>query len=154
MASSFFNSKNCSCSVLAGDFTRNWPPAHAKFACDWQPVAYKLYPRGRQLHIICTRVAASHMQTVPLWPSVAYNMNKNRRNLHATGGHAGTFCMRLAALGYNLHTTGGHSVTRQETSRKEVCKRPSLHHNYIFFSIGKSTYSTMLLTVQLTALRI
>jgi hypothetical protein len=52
--------------------------------------------------------------------------------------------MRLAAmrvqlacdwrpLRNNLHATGGHSVTRQETSRQEVCKRPSLHHNYIFY---------------------
>jgi hypothetical protein len=35
-------------------------------------------------------------------------------------------------LGYNLNATGSHLVTRQDTSRQEVCKRPSLHHNYIF----------------------
>jgi hypothetical protein len=54
-------------------------------------------------------------------------------------------------IGRNLHATGGHSVTRQETSRQEVCKRPSLHH-YYFFSINKSTSSTNLLTIQLMAL--
>jgi hypothetical protein len=49
-------------------------------------------------------------------------------------------CKKLAALHatgrqhmQRLHATGGHSVTRQEASRQEVCKRPSLHHNYIFF---------------------
>jgi hypothetical protein len=39
-----------------------------------------------------------------------------------------------------LHATGGHLVSRQETSRQEVCKKLNLHHNYIF-SIGKSTSS-------------
>jgi hypothetical protein len=37
------------------------------------------------------------MQIVTAWPPVAYNMNKIDGNLHATGGHAGTICMRLAA---------------------------------------------------------
>ncbi len=39
-------------------------------------------------------------------------------------------------LGYNLNATGGHSVTRQDTSRQEMCKRPSLHHNYIFLALA------------------
>jgi hypothetical protein len=39
------------------------------------------------------------MQIVPAWPPVACNMNKIGRNLHATGGHAGTICMRMAATG-------------------------------------------------------
>ncbi len=119
------------CLQKTGGFARNWPPAHAKFACDWRPVAYKLYPSGRQSHATCIKSAE--------------------------------ICMRLAAtqvqftcnwrpLRYNLHATGGHSVSRQETSRQEVRKRPSLYIIIIFFSIGKSTSSTMLLTIQLTAL--
>ncbi len=104
-------------------FARNSPLAHAKLACDWQPVTYKLYLSGRKSHIICTWVAASWMQIVPVWPPVACNMNKNGRNLHATGGHAGAICVK--------------------------------GHIYIiinFFSISMSTSSTMLLTIQLTAL--
>jgi hypothetical protein len=67
MTSSFFNSNNCSRSVLAKNWRLacNWSPALAKFACYWRPVA-------------C-------------------NMNKIGRNLHATCGHAGTISMRLAA---------------------------------------------------------
>ncbi len=90
-----------------------------------------------QMHINCIRVAASRMQFVPQWPPVAWNMNKIGRNLHATGGHAGVqFASDWRPLGYNLHATGGHSVTRQETSRQEVCKRLSLHHNYIFSALA------------------
>ncbi len=72
--------------------------------------------------IDCSRVAASRMQIVPAWPPVACNMNKIDGNLHATGSHVDTICMRLAAtrvqfacdwrpLSYNLHAAGGHSVT-------------------------------------------
>jgi hypothetical protein len=89
-----------------------------------------LYATGSQSHINCTRVAASCMQIVFVWPPVACNMNKIGRTLHATGGHVGTICMRLAVTRV---PTGGHSVTRQETSRQDVCNRPSLHHNYIFY---------------------
>jgi hypothetical protein len=106
MASSFFNSNNCSRSVLA----KNWR--------------------------LCIQLAASRMQIVPAWPPGACNMNKITE-----------ICMRLAAtrvqfacdwrpLRYNLHATGSHSVTRQETSRQEVCKRPSLHHIYIFLALA------------------
>ncbi len=42
-------------------------------------------------------MAASRKQFVPAWPPVACNMNKTDGNLPATGGHAGTICMRLAA---------------------------------------------------------
>ncbi len=103
-----------------------------------------LHTTGGQSHINWTRVASSRMLIVPAWPPVAWSMNKIDGNLHATVGHAGTICMQLAAtllqfacdwrpLRYNLHATGGHSVTRQETSRQEACKRPPLHHNYIFW---------------------
>jgi hypothetical protein len=76
MVSSFFNSNNSSGSVLkkTGGFALNWPP-----------VAYELYPSGRQSHANCHRVAASRMQN-----------EKIDRNLPATGGHPGTICMRLA----------------------------------------------------------
>jgi hypothetical protein len=53
-------------------------------------------------------------------------MNKNRPKFVQ-------FACDWQPLGYNLHETGGHSVTRQETSRQEVYKRPSLHPNYIFY---------------------
>jgi hypothetical protein len=46
----------------------------------------KLYLNGRQSHANCTHVAASCMQI-----SVNFFM------LHATGGHTGTICKRLAA---------------------------------------------------------
>ncbi len=45
-----------------GGFALYLPLANAKFACDLLPVAYKLYPSGRQSHANCTRVAASRMQ--------------------------------------------------------------------------------------------
>ncbi len=38
------------CLLKTGGFARNWPLAHAKFACDWRTVAYNLYPSGRQSH--------------------------------------------------------------------------------------------------------
>jgi hypothetical protein len=63
-------------------------------------------------------------------------MNTISRNLHATGGHAVQFAFDWRPLGYNLHATGDHSVTRQDTSRKEVCKRPPLHHNNIFLALA------------------
>ncbi len=83
--------------------------------------------------------------------------------MYETGGHAGTISVRLAAtqeqfacnwwpLRNNLHATGGHSVTRQETSRQEVCKKPSLHHNYIMLALESPHHLRMLPTFQLTAL--
>ncbi len=111
-----------------------------------------LHATGCQLHVNCTRVAASCMQIVPGWPPVACHMNKIDWNLHATDGH-GTICMWLAATRVqNLHAIGGHSVTRQETSRQEVCKRTSLHHNYIFLALASPHPRCMLRTIQLTAL--
>jgi hypothetical protein len=80
-----------------------------------------LHAFGGQSHIICIRVAASRMQIVPVWPPFAFNMNKINRNLHAT-----------AAMGVQFACDWWPLVTKQETSRQEVCKRPSLHHNYIF----------------------
>jgi hypothetical protein len=77
LAACLQKTSGCACS---------WPLAHVKFACDWRPVTYKLYPSGRQSHINCTQVAASRMQIVPEWSPVACN-----------GGHMGTICMRLAA---------------------------------------------------------
>jgi hypothetical protein len=67
--------------------------------------------------------------------------------------------MRLAAmrvhdwqpLWYNLHVTGSHSVTRQETADKR-CEKGNLCIIILFFSISKSTSSSMLLIIQLTAL--
>ncbi len=74
-----------------------WPLAHAKFTCDWPPVAYTFHPNGRQSHANCTRVATSRMQHEKNqrkfacdWPPFVYN-------LHASVGHSGTICMRLAA---------------------------------------------------------
>jgi hypothetical protein len=79
MAPSFFNSNNCTGSVLSKNWRLcivYWPPADAKSASDRRLVAYKLYPSGRQSHANCTRLAASQC-----------NMNKIDRNLPATGGH-------------------------------------------------------------------
>jgi hypothetical protein len=51
MVSSFFYSNSFSGSFLkTGGFACNWPLARAKIACDWQPIAFKLYPSGRQSH--------------------------------------------------------------------------------------------------------
>jgi hypothetical protein len=46
---------------------------------------------------IRTRVASSLMQIVAVWPPVACKMKKIAGNLPASGGHAGTICMRLKA---------------------------------------------------------
>jgi hypothetical protein len=54
-----------------------------------------LHATGGQSHNNCTEVTASRMQIVPSWPPVACNMYKIDGNLHVTGGHAGTICMRL-----------------------------------------------------------
>jgi hypothetical protein len=99
-------------------------------------VAYKLYPSDRQSHINCTRVAASHMQIVPAWPPVACNMNKIGRNLHATGGPAGTICMQLAATRVQFACDWWPLGYKTRDSRQEVCKRPSLHHNYSFLALA------------------
>jgi hypothetical protein len=47
------------------------------------------------------------------------------------------------------YATGGHSVTRQETNRQEVCKRPSLHHNYISSCIQSRQFFASTLREQL-----
>jgi hypothetical protein len=78
-----------------------WPLAHAKFACDWKPVAY-----------YCTQVAASRMQIVPEWLPVACKLHPLGRQLHATCIKSTEICMLLAATQVQF-ATGGHSVTRQ-----------------------------------------
>jgi hypothetical protein len=35
------------CFQKTGGFALYWPLTHAKFACDWWPVVYKLYPRTK-----------------------------------------------------------------------------------------------------------
>ncbi len=86
MASKFFNSNNCSRSVLA----KNWRLCTQLAAC-------KLYPSGRQSHANGNRVAASCMQHEKNQPKFACNWRPCGYNLHATGGHSGTICMPLAA---------------------------------------------------------
>ncbi len=100
-----------------------------------------LHASGGPSHINCTRVTASRMQIVPACLTVACNMNKISQNLHATGCHLGTICMRVAAPPL--------PDKRQADKR---CVKGRLYIIIIFFSIGKSTSSTMLLTIQLTAL--
>jgi hypothetical protein len=58
-------------------------------------------------------------------------MNKINGNLHATGGHSGTICMRLVA-------------NRLQDKRKadKRCVKGRLYILIIFFSIGKSTSLT------------
>ncbi len=53
---------------------------------EWPPIAYKLYLSGLQSHANCTA-----------WPPVACKFRPILFMLHATGGHASTICMRLAA---------------------------------------------------------
>jgi hypothetical protein len=133
MASSFFNSNNCSRSVLA----KNW-----RLCTQMAASACKV-----SMRLNCTRVAASCMQIVPEWPPVACKFYLRGRQSHGAWIKLAEFCMRLAAmgvqfacdwrpLGYNLHASGGHSGTRKETSRQVVCRRPSLHHNYIFLALA------------------
>ncbi len=96
--------------------------SHAKIPCNWRPVAFKLFPSGRQLYgnKNSMRLAACLIQIVAEWPPVACKLPLILFILHATGGHAGTICMLLAAariqfacdcqpLGYNLNATGGQS---------------------------------------------
>jgi hypothetical protein len=101
----------------------------------------------------CTRVAASRLQIVPAWPPVSCNMNKIDGNLHATGGHAGTICMRLVAtrvqFASDWRPLGYQTI---ETSTQEVCKRPSLHPYYIFLALASPHPRCMLLTIQLTTI--
>jgi hypothetical protein len=50
---------------LAASACKNWMQLAAsriQIVPAWPPVACELYPRGRQLHANCTRVAASRMQ--------------------------------------------------------------------------------------------
>jgi hypothetical protein len=102
----------------------------------------KLYPSGRQSHANCTCVAATRMQHESKLTEI---------------------CMRLVImwvqfardwrpLGYHFQAIGGHSVTRQETSRQEGCKRPFLHQNYIFLALASPHPRHILSTIQLTAL--
>jgi hypothetical protein len=67
-------------------------------------------------------IVACRMQILPAWPPVACKFRLILFMLHATGGHTGTICIRLAAtrvkfafdwqqLVHNLHATGGHSGT-------------------------------------------
>jgi hypothetical protein len=91
-----------------------------------------LHATGGQSQINNTRVAASHIQTVPAQPPVACNMNEIGRTWHATGGPSGIICMRLAATRVQFACNWRPLGTRQEKSRQEVYKRPSLHHTYIF----------------------
>jgi hypothetical protein len=65
------------------------------------------------------------MQIVLVWPPVACNMNEIDQNLHATGGHAGTVCMPLAATRVQFGCDWW----------------PLGYIIIIFFSIGKSTSS-------------
>jgi hypothetical protein len=89
MESSFLNSNNCSCSVLA----KKLAALHSTGRLRMQ----SLHATGGQSHINYTRGTASSMQIVPAWPPVAFKINKIDGDLHATGGHAGTICMRLSA---------------------------------------------------------
>jgi hypothetical protein len=72
------------------------------------------------LSLSCNRVAASRMQIVLAWLPVACKFRPFLFMLHATGGHAGTIFIRLAAtqvqiicdwgpLGYNSYVTGRQS---------------------------------------------
>ncbi len=98
--------------------------------CDWRPVAIKLYPSGRQSHSNCTCVADNRMQIVPTWLPVACNMNEIDRNLHATGSHVVTICMRLVAPRFQ---------DKRQADKRYV--KSWLYIIIIFFSIGKSTSS-------------
>ncbi len=59
--------------------------------------AQNLHATGGQSLLNCTRVAASRMQIVPVWPPVPGKFPSVLLILHATGGHGGTICMRLVA---------------------------------------------------------
>ncbi len=122
------------CLQKTAGFARIWLPAHAKFACDRLPVAYKLYPSGRQLHINCTRVAASRIYIVPEWSLVACKLYPSERRWHATWIKLVATRVQFACdwwpLGYNLHATSGHSVRRQADKR---CLKGHIYIIIIFF---------------------
>ncbi len=140
------------CLQKTGGFACNWPPAHAKFACDWRPVEHKLYPRGRKSHINCTRVAASRMQIVPVWPPVSCNMSKIGRNLHTTGGQVGTICMWLAATRVQFICDWRPLDYKTRDKQTRGGEKAIFTSQLYFFSFGKSIYSTMPLIIQLKAL--
>ncbi len=100
-----------------------------------------LHATGGHSHINCTRVAASRMQIVPQWQPVACKLYPRGHQSHATWIKLAEICMRLEA-------------TRLQDKRQadKRCVKGCLYIIIIFFSISKSTSSTMLLTIQLTTL--
>ncbi len=106
MASSFFNSNNCSRSVLA----KNWrlctqlatkackvwmrlAASRMQFVPECQPFACKLYPRGRQSHAtwiksaeICMRLAATRVSFACDWRPLGYKTkDKKTKKRRAKG---------------------------------------------------------------------
>jgi hypothetical protein len=89
-----------------GGFALYWPLAHAKIACDWQPVAIILYLSGRQSHANYTRVAASRRQIIPAWPSVACKLYPRGRQSHANYTRVAASRRQIPVDLFMLYATG------------------------------------------------
>ncbi len=79
---------------------------------------------------LCTVLAAS-----------ACKMNKIDGNLHATGGHVGTICMRLAATQVQFACNWRATRLQDRSQADKYCVKGRLDIIIIFFSICKSTSS-------------
>jgi hypothetical protein len=65
----------------------------------WSPVAFKLYPSGRQSHAKCIRVAASRIQNEKKTMEICLRLADTRVQ----------FVCDWRPLGYNLNATGRQS---------------------------------------------
>ncbi len=70
---------------------------YAKTACDWRPVIFKLLLSCRQSHANFICLAASRRQITDDFIHFACDWWPRGYNLHATVGRSDTICMRLAA---------------------------------------------------------
>ncbi len=131
----------------AGTICMRLAATGVQFACNWPPLGYNLHATGHS-GTIYMQLANFSCNSGPLRAKpLVFCKHAARKNFWIKKWRRHKKIWE-STLGYNLHVTGGHSITRQETSRQEVCKRPWRY----FFSISKSTSSPMLPTIQMTAL--
>ncbi len=111
-----------------------------------------LHANGSQSHINCTRVVASLMQIVPVWPPVTWNMNKINGNLHATGGQVDTICISLAASQVQFACDWWTRLQDKRQADKRCVKGRLCIIIIFFYHLQVHLFRHMLTTIQLTAL--
>ncbi len=138
MVSSFFKFKYCNCSrsVLANN-CRLCTQLTASACKICMRLASSRMPSGRQWHANCTRMAGSPMHISVHFLHVPCDWRPRGYNLNVTVATR----VQVACDWWSL-------VTRQETSRQEVFKRPSLHHYYIVLALASPHPRRMLPTIR------